>query len=159
MIEEKATVVAINGKKISLQSIVKSTCSSCHQIDSCGNGQIAKAIPHKTLITHINCDEKVMVGDQVILGIPEKDILQTAWQVYLWPILSLIFFSGIAQWMLTHHYLPHELFAIVIGIWGGYLGFKLAEYRQKQRQSSDWLAPQLLSVLSKTIPVTQIQTK
>lgn len=156
MMEEKATVIAINGDQVTLQSTIKSTCSSCHQIDSCGSGQVAKAIPHKTLITHISCDKKIIVGDQVILGIPEKDILQTAWQVYLWPIISLILFSGGAQWLFTHHYLPHEILAVVIGVFGGYLGFKLAEYKQKNRENQDWLAPKLLSILPKNIDVTQI---
>jgi len=159
MMEEKAIVVAVNGDQVTVQSTVKSTCSSCHQIDACGSGQVAKAIPHKTLTTRVNYEKNVKVGDQVILGIPEKDMLQTAWQVYLWPIIALIVFSGIAQWLLTNHYLAHEILAIIIGIFGGYLGFKLAEYRQVQRNSQDWLTPKLLSVLPKIIPVKQIQTK
>jgi len=159
MMEEKATVIAINGDQITVQSIIKSTCSTCHQIDSCGSGQISKAISHKTLTTHVHCNKSVVIGDQVILGIPESDILQTAWQVYMWPIFGLIFFSGIAQWLLSNHYLAHEVLAVAIGFLGGYLGFKLAGYSQKQCNDFDWLAPKLLSVLPKTIAVKQIQTK
>ena len=47
MIEEQARVIAIDKNKITVESIVKSSCSGCQQIDSCGSGQIAKAIPHK----------------------------------------------------------------------------------------------------------------
>jgi sigma-E factor negative regulatory protein RseC len=164
MIEEKATVVAVYAHSITVASTVKSSCSSCQQIDSCGSGQIAKAIPQKTLITDINCSElacaeqTLMVGDEVILGIPEKDMLLTAWQVYLWPIIGLLIFSAVGQWLLITHYLHHEPLAITLGLLGGYIGFQLAKFRQKQRENSDWLAPKLLSVLPKTIVVTQLST-
>jgi len=160
MMEEKATVIAVNGDNILVQSTVKSTCSTCHQVDSCGSGQVAKAIPHKTLTTTLNCPEQlIVVGDEVILGIPENDMLQTAWQVYLWPIIGLISFSGAGQWLVLHYFFDYEIFAVLLGFFGGYLGFKLAQLRQKQRDKDGWLAPKLLSILHKSIEVTQIQTK
>ncbi len=159
MIEEKARVIAVDGNSITVESVIKSTCSTCQQVDSCGSGQIAKAIPHKTLTTKVQSNKHLLVGDEVILGIPEKDILQTAWQVYLWPIIGLIVFSGFGQWLLIHHWFRYEIIAIVLGILGGYTGFKLASFRQKQRNNENWLAPKLLSVLPKTIVVTQLSAK
>jgi len=160
MMKEKAKVIAVEDDNIVVQSTVKSTCSTCHQVDSCGSGQVAKALPHKTLTTSLEChDQKVIVGDEVVIGIPEKDILQTAWQVYLWPLIGLISCAALGQWLIIHQYLKYELLAIVFAIAGGYLGFKLAQYKQKLRNDKEWLAPKLLSVVGKNIPVTQIQTK
>lgn len=160
MMKENATVIAVEGDNIIVQSTIKSTCSTCHQVDSCGSGQIAKAIPHKTLTTTLQCaNQAVVVGDDVILGIPEKDILQTAWQVYVWPLIGLITFAALGQWLTLQHYLPHELLAIMLSILGGYIGFKFAQHKQIQRNNKDWLAPKLLSVVAKKIPVTQIPTK
>ena len=156
MIKEQATVIAVEDHIITVESTVKSTCSSCHQVDSCGSGQIAKAIPQKRLTTKIRSDENISVGDEVILGISEQDMLITAWQVYLWPVIGLITFAGLGQWMLLHQFINNELFAILGGFLGGYIGFKLASMRQIQRNNADWLAPQLVSVVPKTIPVTQI---
>jgi len=158
--KERAVVIAIKGSDIIVQSTIKSTCSTCHQVDSCGSGQVAKAIPHKTLTTQLkHTNHTVTVGDEVILGIPEKDILQTAWQVYLWPIIGLITFAALGQWLMLHQYLSYEPLAILLSIMGGYAGFKLAQLKQKQRNNNDWLAPKLLSVVAKKIPVTQIPTK
>jgi len=156
MIEEKARVIAIDDKLVTVQSTIKSTCSSCQQADSCGSGQVAKAIPHKKLVTKIYANSVLSVGDEVMLGISEKDLLQTAWQVYLLPILGLIAFSAIGQWLLLQHIINHELLAILFGAFGGYIGFKLAYYLQKHRKNAQWLQPKILRVLPKNIAITQL---
>ena len=154
--EETARVIAVENDLVTLQSTVKSACSSCQQVDSCGSGQIAKAIPHKKLITKITTDKPLYVGDDVILGIPEKDILYTAWQVYLFPIMGLILFSGFGQWLVLRQLINHEIIAIVLGVFGGFLGFKLASYLQKHRRNPQWLTPKILRVLPKNIPIRQL---
>jgi len=49
MIEEQATVVAINDNNVTVTSDIKSACSGCQQVDNCGSGQVAKAFPQKKL--------------------------------------------------------------------------------------------------------------
>lgn len=102
MIEEFATVIDVGSKDqhiIRVQSNVKSTCSGCNQLDNCGSGLISKAMPQKKLLVDLVTDVDVDVGDIIIIGLTENSFLKAAAQVYLLPILGLIVFSAIGQYL------------------------------------------------------------
>ncbi len=170
--EEIATVVAVNHSEVNhsdvnntvsqhnvsnpstfshshvtVQSQVKSTCSSCQQADTCGSGIVAKAIPQKKLTVTLTSSLPVKVGDCVVLGIPEHDMLQTAWQVYLWPLIGLILFSAVGQQLIEYGLFSHELFGLFLGITGGYLGYRFAKYYQKKPGRAEKLQPKILRIL------------
>ena len=152
MIKELANVVAVGAGSITVKSEIKSTCSSCAQVDSCGSGQVAKALPQAQLTLTLPYDNQVVgralkTGDSVIIALPEKDILSSAGQVYLLPLFGLISFSALGQWLFNIAVLPHELVALSLGITGGYLGFKLAKYQQKHGKNSAKLQPEIIEVI------------
>ncbi len=165
--EELAEVVAIEGNQITLVSQVKSSCSSCSQVDTCGSGQVAKAIPHKklsftlpfpqSLSADINQSIDIHVGDCVILSLPEGDVLQSAWQVYLLPLIGLFSFSALGQLLLNRKVLTHELMALLLGIVGGYLGYKLAKHLQNQPSNVVKLQPKILRILTKPIKIAAVE--
>jgi sigma-E factor negative regulatory protein RseC len=151
MIKELANVIAIEAGQITVESQIKSTCSGCAQVDTCGSGQIAKALPQAKLSLILPYDkvsgETLKNGDCVVLALPEKHILTSASQVYLFPILGLITFSALGQWLLKQQILSHELFALGLGITGGYLGYKLAQFQQKHGKHSEKLQPKIIEVI------------
>ncbi len=152
MIKELAIVTAINAKQITVTSKIKSTCSSCTQVDSCGSGQVAKALPQAKLTLTLDYDESDMnrglaLGDCVVLAIPENYVLSSAGQVYLLPLLGLILFSSIGQWLFTLQLISHELVGLALGLAGGYLGYRLAKFLQKYGKHSIKLQPQIIEVL------------
>jgi sigma-E factor negative regulatory protein RseC len=151
MIKELANVIAIEAGQVTVTSQIKSTCSGCAQVDTCGSGQIAKALPQAKLTLTLPYDktsrEKLKHGDCVVLALPEKHILTSAGQVYLLPLLGLITFSALGQWLLKQQILPHELFALGLGITGGYLGYKFAQFQQKQGKNSEKLQPKIIEVI------------
>jgi len=155
MIEEQATVVAIDGTNITLQSTVKSTCGSCQQVDSCGSGQVAKALPQRQISTIVTSHLPVHVGDSVLLAISEQALLTTAWQVYCWPLIGLLVFSGIGQW-LSDHYQVIELWSVLLGLFGGYLGFSCARFWQKKPKVQRAIEPVIVKVFPANIPVIEI---
>lgn len=155
MIKELANVVAIEAGQVTVTSQIKSSCSGCVQVDTCGSGQIAKALPQAKLTLTLPYDIKQLgkalkLGDSVILALPEKQVLSSAGQVYLFPLFGLIAFSALGQWLLKQQVLPHELIALSIGLSGGYLGYKLAKFKQKQGKHSENLQPKIISVQSST---------
>lgn len=162
MMEEIAEVVAIENGNVSVISQVKSSCNSCAQVSTCASGQVAKAIPHKKLSFTLPLSEQkniqqIKVGDCVVLTLPEADVLQSAWQVYLLPILGLISFSAIGQWLVIQKVLTHELLALVVGLLGGYLGYRLAKRLQNSPKLAGKLQPKVLRVLPKPLVVNDKQ--
>jgi sigma-E factor negative regulatory protein RseC len=155
--EELATVTAIDNGKITVVSQIKSSCNSCSQVDTCASGLVAKAIPHKklsfTLFKPKSLDNQTInVGDCVVLTLPEGDVLKSAWQVYLLPIIGLFSFSAVGQWLKDQGMLSHELLALSVGLVGGYLGYRLAKYLQNSPSQSARLQPKILKVFPKLYP-------
>jgi len=156
--EELAEVIAIENGMISVVSQVKSSCNSCSQVSTCASGQVAKAIPHKKLsfilpASALLNSQLVQIGDCVVLTLPEVDVLQSAWQVYLLPVIGLLSFSALGQWLIVQDILSHELLALGIGLWGGYLGYRLAKYLQNNPEHQEKLQPKILRVIPKPLVV------
>ena len=152
MIKELADVIAIDAGQVTVTSQIKSTCGGCAQVDTCGSGQIAKALPQAKLTLTLPYDTKttgkiLKQGDCVVLALPEKHILSSAGQVYLLPLFGLITFSAVGQWLLKQQILPHELYALGLGISGGYLGYRFAKYQQTQGKQSENLQPKIIEVI------------
>ena len=150
MIKELANVVSIGDNKIKVASQIKSTCSGCAQVKTCGSGQVAKALPQATLsltLPYNTARNKVKIGDCVVIAIPETHVLSSAAQVYLLPLFGLIIFSALGQFLFKQEVLPHELFALGLGITGGYLGYRIAKHQQKQNAFSDNLQPKIIEVI------------
>tara|TARA_R110000737_G_scaffold298125_1_gene304962 strand:+ start:1328 stop:1804 length:477 start_codon:yes stop_codon:yes gene_type:complete len=156
MIEEQATVVAIEHDNVTVTSLIKSACGGCQQLDNCGSGQVAKAFPQKQLSLTLKSSLALEVGDNVVLGLNESALLQSAWQVYLWPLLGLLFASWFGQWLVNNGTLSHEFFAIVFGIIGGFCGFTLAKRQQIKSAACAKLAPKIMRRENQNIAITEI---
>ena len=162
--EELATVIAIEDDYITVVSQVKSSCNSCSQLDSCASGQIAKAIPHRKLSFTIpftqempQVSKNIKIGDCVVLTLPEIDVLKSAWQVYLLPILGLFLFSGLGQWLRLQGVFSHELIALLLCIFGGYSGYRVAKHLQNKPNQRNKLQPKIACVLPKDDDVTKVK--
>ena len=157
MIEEQAKVIAIENGEIIVESKVKSTCSACQQVDNCGSGQVAKAIPHRKLTVKLANELNLVVGENVVLGIPENQLLKSAWQVYCLPLLGLILGAGLGQFITHQFQLTQELLSIILGAFGAYGGFKYAIFLQSQLTEQENLTPKLLRKQVETINIVEIQ--
>ena len=160
MIEEIAKVITIENnelaaadslKNITVQSQVKSSCGQCHQLEHCGSGQVAKALPKRKLTLKLVTKLPVKIGDDVVLGLSEKNMLTVAWQVYLWPILGLIIGAAIGQYLVQQMQLTNELLAIFLGFSGGYTGYRLAKFWQSYNQASLNMMPKVLRIKSSSV--------
>ncbi|MGV2870894.1 SoxR reducing system RseC family protein [Colwellia sp. E150_009] len=161
--EELATVTAIDNENITMVSKIKSTCNSCSQVDTCASGQVAKAIPKKTLsftLTKPKLMESttINIGDCVVLTVPDGNVLHSAWQVYLLPVFGLFSFSALGQWLLQESILSHELVGVALGLVGGYLGYRVAKRLQSNSSKQNSLQPEILKVLAKPIDVNTLSS-
>ncbi len=159
MTEELASIVSIKPGEITLTSQINTTCGSCSQVDTCASGQVAKALPKRQLSFSLPFEQQenqpeLKVGDCVVLGIPENDVILSAGQVYLFPLIGLIGFSALGQWLMLMQILSHELLALPLGLTGGYLGYRLAQHKQKYSKQAHRLRPKILRILPKKTPAS-----
>ena len=166
MIEENAIVTLLYSNSddsfksslntVKVESEIKSSCSGCKQVDNCGSGQVAKAFPQTKLTLDLETSLPLKVGDTVVLGLSDKHLLLSAWQVYLWPILGLIIASALGQWFVEQQIFVHELLAILLGFFGSYVGFYLARHQQKRGKYCQLLIPRILRIKNSPINIVEI---
>jgi len=60
------------------------------------------------------------------------------------------------QWFVENKIFSHELFAITLGVLGGYLGFCLARYQQKRGKYCKLLIPRILRIKNTAINIVEI---
>lgn len=145
--EELAKVTHIENNIVSIESEVKSACSGCQQVDNCGSGQVSKAFPTKKLSLTLQSDLPLKVGDTVVLGLSDEHLLQSAWQVYMFPLIGLISFASVGQYLTHHNVFPHELLAVTLSVFGGYLGHLLSKNVQSSAKNKQKLTPKILRTL------------
>ncbi len=98
MIEESGLVVALEDGAVWVQTLRKSTCSSCSANVGCGQGLLDKlAINSRRGNVRALTDLQLAVGDQVVIGVREDLLLRSAVQVYLLPLLALLAGGFIGQ--------------------------------------------------------------
>lgn len=156
MIEERAIVKQVLTGAIEIESVVKSSCSQCHQVENCGNGQVAKALPQKKLLLIIPTTEQFIVGDEVTIAIPEQYLLKSAWQVYMWPLIGVISFAGVGQLLFKNQFITHEILVVSLSVIGGVIGAKLARWWQGYSGLHNKLVPKIMERMPKELQISSL---
>ena len=106
MIEEQAQVVDIKGDQLVLQAQTKSACGSCAANKGCGTSVLSKVVGRKFSYFQAKNDVDANIGDTVIVGIAEDALLRGSTMIYIVPILTMLFFALMAEYLVTpaqHH--------------------------------------------------------
>ncbi|WP_455223503.1 SoxR reducing system RseC family protein [Kaarinaea lacus] len=97
MLEERATVVSVDGKTVWVEVKRQSTCGQCAANKGCGSAALQKVLGNKRNIFQVTGDLSVKVGDEVVIGINENAIVKGSLLVYALPILFIIVFALIGE--------------------------------------------------------------
>lgn len=126
MIQQKATIVELEGNIAWVEAERQSTCGQCAVRKGCGTGLLAKHVGKKFTRIAVPRTENMEPGQQVNVSIPEEALVQGAALMYLLPILFM-FVAAVATRSLGWG----ELAEIVAGIAGLAAGFYWVRYRLK----------------------------
>lgn len=141
MIKEWATVVSWNQGEALLQCDVKASCSSCASRSSCGTRVLNKLGPQMTHTITVPCDQPLVEGQKVELGIGEGSLLGSALLIYMSPLVGLFLMAALFQTLFNQ-----DLATLCGAVLGGVGGFLLARgFSQKLATRSDW-QPVIISV-------------
>ena len=93
MIKETGKVVAVEAGGVWVETIQQSACNTCAAEKGCGQRLLAKATGKTTAIKVLPGDyglKNVDVDDQVVIGIPEKVIVNGTLLTYFLPLLLMV---------------------------------------------------------------------
>ena len=129
MIEERAEVVACEGRFAWVQTQRASTCGGCAANKGCGTATLAKVLGQRRTRTRVLNNLQARVGEQVIIGLPEQALVRGALAVYLVPLLGLLggalFGTYLAGRLLVQH---PDLISILFGGLGLAVGIGWLRY-------------------------------
>lgn len=141
MIKEWATVVSWKNGEALVECDVKASCSSCASRSGCGSRVLNKLGPQMTHTLSVPCDQPLVVGQKVELGIGEASLLTSALLVYMSPLVGLFLMSALFQTLFNQ-----DLATLCGAILGGVGGFLLAKsLSPKLANRSEW-QPVIISV-------------
>ena len=141
MIKEWATVVSWQNGQALVSCDVKASCSSCASRAGCGSRVLNKLGPQTTHTIVVPCDEPLVPGQKVELGIAEGSLLSSALLVYMSPLVGLFLIASLFQLLFAS-----DVAALCGAILGGIGGFLIARgYSRKFAARAEW-QPIILSV-------------
>ena len=119
MIKEWATVVSWQNGQALVSCDVKASCSSCASRAGCGSRVLNKLGPQTTHTIVVPCDEPLVPGQKVELGIAEGSLLSSALLVYMSPLVGLFLIASLFQLLFASD--VAALCGAVLGGIGGFL--------------------------------------
>ncbi|MBD1555340.1 transcriptional regulator [Vibrio sp. S9_S30] len=160
MMTALATVVASHpsksGFRIQLSCEQQTSCSSCSSQKSCGTGVVSKAFGNKAHTWFLESKQSLAPGQVVEIGLPEKQLLQSAALIYLSPIAFLFLGALLGHVWLAPTLGTGESSVIVMSVLLAWVGTLCAKHwiRKLERESEDKVS--LIRVLGS--PLTGIAT-
>lgn len=118
MIEEPGRVITVEAGAVWVETLRKSTCSSCSANAGCGQGMLDKlAIKRERGYVRALTSLQLAVGDSVVIGVREDALVRYSLLVYLLPLLGLFAGAMGAEYLAASE---------PLSIGAGFVGFVLA---------------------------------
>ena len=90
MIEELATVTALDEGHAWVQTQRQSACKSCSAQKGCGTSAVGKVIGQQYTQVRVLNSAQATIGDLVKVGLPEDMLLKSSMAVYIVPLFLMI---------------------------------------------------------------------
>lgn len=97
MIEQQATVAAIDGADALVEVERQGACGSCAVKGGCGTSVIAGLLPRRRQLLRVANSQGALVGDRVEIGLPEAGLQTASLLMYGLPLLTLIAAAAAGQ--------------------------------------------------------------
>ena len=154
MIEEQATVIALEGDDALLQTQRQSACQSCSVKKGCGTSVLAKVIGQRSSQVRVLNTLGAQLGDTVLLGVQENALVQGSLLIYAAPLLSMFGLAIAGEFWAKANGFNAELITVMAAFLGFFiallvirLGFSKVSLRKR-------LQPEMLRIVHNR-PVTR----
>jgi sigma-E factor negative regulatory protein RseC len=118
MIEETAIVTKCIGTHATLEIERRTACGLCGQKRGCGNATWGKLLGHNSHDFTAENQINAKVGDSVVVGIDEQAVLNSAFFLYVVPLIFLLIGT-----FASDYFFKNQFFVIIGAFLGLLLGF------------------------------------
>ncbi|MDZ4140670.1 MAG: SoxR reducing system RseC family protein [Methylotenera sp.] len=122
MIEEYAIVTARAGTQATLEIERHTACSLCGQKRGCGNATWGKLLGHSRHAFTAENPVNANVGDSVVVGIDEHAVLNSAFYLYVVPLIGLLVGTVLANYFFSNQF--YVILGAALGLVLGFLWVK-----------------------------------
>lgn len=146
MIEERGRVVAVESGAVWVETLRKTTCSSCSVEAGCGQGLMERlGVGRDRGLVRALSELRLDIGDAVIVGVREELLVHGSLLLYLLPLAGLFFMALLAQALSAG-----EPKIIISGLFGLMLGLCLVRWLSQRTTGNPNLQPVVVKVLLAT---------
>lgn len=148
MIEEQGRVVALEPGAVWVETLRKSTCSSCSANAACGQGLMDRlGVGRQRGYVRALSQMHLAIGDTVIIGVREDLLVRSSLLVYLLPLMGLFAAALLADGL----GLPEPL-VILSGLSGLFVSWLMVRWRAARVAENPLLQPVVLRTLLVPVP-------
>jgi len=158
MIEQNATVVAVEGDAAWVETQRQSACGACAMNKGCGAGLFAKAFGFASPKLRVVATQGVAVGDQVMIGIDERALVRGSFAAYMVPILFMLGFAILSESIITGWFaVESELPTLLSGITGLSVGLLWLRHYTRRIRNDGRYQPVILQRSGADLPSTCVK--
>ncbi|MDF1690977.1 MAG: SoxR reducing system RseC family protein [Zhongshania sp.] len=144
MISETGRVVGIDHDALWVETIQRSTCSSCSAQKGCGQGLMNKALGGRRNQLRVKLGNQsaddFQLDDQLEIGIPERALVGGAMVVYLVPLFTmLVAMAGVS------HFIAGDVAAAAGALFGFVAGMAILSLHARWIRDNPDYQPQILA--------------
>ena len=158
MIEQVAHVQAIDQTSVWLDTLRLSTCNSCSMKSGCGQRLMNQATDCKRSRIELPIPQYMAlnVGDEVVLGIPQKAFIKASVLTFAMPLVWMLACALLAQWLTLSE--PATVVAALLGLGLGLLFLRWYSQSEAVLASNQWQPVILRQQPSEYVQALQLMT-
>ena len=158
MIEQVAHVQAIDQTSVWLDTLRLSTCNSCSMKSGCGQRLMNQATDCKRSRIELPIPQYMTlnVGDEVVLGIPQKAFIKASVLTFAMPLVWMLACALLAQWLTLSE--PATVVAALLGLGLGLLFLRWYSQSEAVLASNQWQPVILRQQPSEYVQALQLMT-
>ena len=144
MIEETATVVAVEGRYVLLQTQRQSACHSCSVKTGCGTSVLSQVVGQRSSQIRADNTLALKVGDEVVIGLLENSLVKASLLLYALPILFMLVAGVVGDYLAQSYDYNRDLVTIGFALSGFLISLPLIKWVINATALKQQMQPQII---------------
>ena len=144
MIEETATVVAVEGEYALLQTQRQSACQSCSVKAGCGTSVVSQVVGQRSSQLKVENTLDVKVGDELVIGLLENSLVKGSLLIYALPILLMLSAGLLGDYLAQNYHYNRDLLGAGFALTGLILSLPLVRWGINRTALKQQMQPHMI---------------